>query len=255
MSSNNCCKNKSEQEDDDHDCEMNIHSIIDDIWIDILFFVNGFDFISMNQTCKYFYNLTCESSILIDHDNNINKYHGRIKEHFAIITKHQYLNIQRIISTMNDELSQQEPALEAAIQSVKRLKKRQIDEIRHLKNPPTLIKMTFEATCILSNKQYRDWREVCGHIRKPRFIYDLCRFDTTTVTSNMIEILEKKYLSNEQFTYQRVNKLSKSCGPIIQWVINQVKFARLLQYVAPMKEELVMCQHQFNQNKAKYFEK
>ena len=244
MSCNNC-KNETQQEE----YEIDIHSIIDDIWIDILFFLNGFDFISMNQTCKYFYKLTCESSV----ENS--KYHIRIKEHFAIITKHQYINIQERISTINDELAEARPALEAAIKSVQNISKKQLDCIRALKKPPMLIAMTLEAACILLKKRCRDWREIRKHMSKPCFIIDLIQFDTTTVTSKMIKILEKKHLSNEKFTYEHVNRSSRACGPIAQWVITQVKFAHLLENVEPMRKEIQMCQHQLDQNKAKYFQR
>ena len=241
----NC--NQNESHDAEYTYELDIHTIIDDIWIDIFFFLNGVDFISMNQTCKYFHHLTCESSI------KNSKYHIRTKEHFAIVTKHQYLNIQRMVLTISDKLSEIQLVSEAARSSVKGIKQSQLNDVRCFEKPPMLIQMTFETACILLNKEYGDWREIRAHIGKVDFISDLLEFDTTTVTPKMIKLLEQKYLSNEQFTYDRVNKLSKVCGPIVQWIKAQVKFAHLLHSIDTIGKELKLCKHQFNQNKQKYF--
>lgn len=233
------------------ECKINldIHLIIDDIWIDIIFFLNGFDFISINQTCKYFYKLTNESPI----ENS--KYHNRIKKHFAIIIKHEYTKIEQMSLVIDDELSEARPALEAARKSLQGIKKRQLDELRWYRNPPREVLMTFEAVCILLKKRYRDWDEIRRHIKDSRFMPNLIQFDTTTVTTKMRKRLWKNYLSNDQFTYERVNHMSKACGPIVQWVKAQVKFAHLLDSVEPMTMELEQYKHQFNQNKQKYFPK
>ena len=46
--------------------------------------------------------------------------------------------------------------------------------------------------------------------------------------------INRDYISNEEFTFERVNKASKVAGPLVLWVKAQTKFADLLDSVEPM---------------------
>lgn len=229
---------------------LNIHSIIDGIWNDILFFLNGFDFISINQTCQYFYKLTNDSSI------RNSKYHNQVKKHVAIITRNQYTKIEQMSLVIDNELSDARIQLEAACQLLQRITKTQLDELRYYGSPPPrLMLMTFEAAFILLKKRHRGWKEIRIYVRDNSFISNLIQLDAVTVPEKCRKLLEKKYFSNHEFTYERVNQISKACAPIVQWIKAQVRLSHLLDSVEPMALELKQYKHQYNQNKQKYFAK
>merc|ERR1712228_473785 len=81
------------------------------------------------------------------------------------------------------ELAEAKPALEAAQKAVSNINKKQLNEIKVLRNPPKMVDFTMRAVAVLMGKK-----------------------------------LNKEYLSNEEFTYERVNKASKVAGPLVLWV-------------------------------------
>ena len=56
--------------------------------------------------------------------------------------------------------------------------------------------------------------------------------------------MEREYLSREEFTYEKVNRASKACGPLVQWVEAQVNYSSILAKVGPLREELAALEDQ-----------
>jgi dynein heavy chain 1 len=62
--------------------------------------------------------------------------------------------------------------------------------------------------------------------------------------------MQNEYLSKEEFTYERVNRASKACGPLVQWVEAQVNYSAILDRVGPLREEVDTLEEQALQTKA-----
>ena len=62
--------------------------------------------------------------------------------------------------------------------------------------------------------------------------------------------MRNEFLSNEDFTYEKVNRASKACGPLVQWVQAQVNYSEILDRVGPLREEVGMLEEQALQTKA-----
>lgn len=48
----------------------------------------------------------------------------------------------------------------------------------------------------------------------------------------------KKYLNSPDYTFEKMNKASVACGPLVKWAIAQVSYAEMLQKVDPLRQEL-----------------
>lgn len=42
--------------------------------------------------------------------------------------------------------------------------------------------------------------------------------------------MKNKYLSNPDYTFEKVNRASQACGPMVKWAIAQVRFVNLDGY-------------------------
>jgi dynein heavy chain 1 len=45
-------------------------------------------------------------------------------------------------------------------------------------------------------------------------------------------------LSQEEFTFESINRASRACGPLVEWVIAQVGYSDILDRVAPLRKQV-----------------
>ena len=89
---------------------------------------------------------------------------------------------------METELSEAEPTLNAAKQSLAGIKKSQLDEVRSLQKPPLPVKVTMEMVCIMQGaKNVNDWGEVRKEVAKSDFIPSLLNFDPSKLSDKTIK--------------------------------------------------------------------
>ena len=60
-----------------------------------------------------------------------------------------------------------------------------------------------------------------------------------------------QYLNNPDYSYEKMNKASLACGPLIKWAIAQVSYADMLQKVDPLRAELKKNEDEMLTNKSK----
>eukprot|EP01083_Nonionella_stella_P164362 543700_1 len=118
------------------------------------------------------------------------------------------------------------------------INKKQLNEIKALRNPPKLVDFTMRAVATLMGRKIKTWKDVQKMLGKNDFIPSILKFDTNNIGNKIRKKLNKDYLSNEEFNFERVNKASKVAGPLVMWVRSQVKFAHLLDSVEPMTKEI-----------------
>eukprot|EP01083_Nonionella_stella_P096780 272139_1 len=143
--------------------------------------------------------------------------------------------MKRINKRTNDvesELAEAKPALEAAQKAVSNINKKQLNEIKSLKKPPQVVDMTMRAVGTLMGKKIKAWKDVQKMLGSNDFIPAILKFDTNKVKEKTRKKINKDFMSNPDFTFERVNKASKVAGPLVLWVKSQVKMADLLDYMA-----------------------
>ncbi len=140
------------------------------------------------------------------------------------------------------ELSEAEPALLAAKQSVQNIRKPQLDEVRALARPPNAVRLTMEMVSIMIGEKNMEWTEIRKVIRREDFIPTVVNFDPLTLHNKQVVEVQRDYLDNPELNYDAVDRASKACGPLYEWAVSQIKYATILKKVKPLRDEVERLQ-------------
>ena len=159
-------------------------------------------------------------------------------------------NIEQRKSVVMADLADAEPAVLDAQAAVSSIKRQHLQEVRAMANPPEPVKLTMESVCTVLGHKIDSWRTVQGLIRRDDFIQRIVNFDTANqMTRHVRETMKKNFLSHPSFNYETVNRASKACGPLVKWVIAQVRFSEILDRVEPLRNEVQSLEDQAEQTK------
>lgn len=149
------------------------------------------------------------------------------------------------------DLSKAEPAVLEAQQSVSGIKRQHLTEVRSMGNPPASVRLALEAVCTLLGHKVDSWKTIQAIVRREDFIGSIINYDNESqMTRNHRIKMQNDFLSKEDFTYERVNRASKACGPLVQWVEAQVNYSDILDRVGPLREEVTQLEERLLQTKA-----
>ncbi|WVR09001.1 hypothetical protein IAU60_006061 [Kwoniella sp. DSM 27419] len=160
----------------------------------------------------------------------------------ALVQQDEY--IQQRQEIVREDLALAEPAVLEALAAVGNIKKQHLAEVRSMANPPEAVKLAMESACSVLGHQIDSWRAVQAVIRRDDFIYSIQNFDTTKMTKYLRDRMMRDYIDKPAFNYETVNRASRACGPLVQWVIAQVRFSEILDKVAPLREEVASLERQ-----------
>ncbi|XP_052769398.1 cytoplasmic dynein 1 heavy chain 1-like isoform X2 [Mya arenaria] len=163
----------------------------------------------------------------------------------------QTLVIQDKQVFVKEDLDKVEPAVIEAQQAVKSIKKQHLAEIRAMPTPPPLVKVALEAIIMMLGKSDTDWKGIRSAIMGDNFISSIVNFRTDDITDAIRDKMKNKYLSNPDFNYEKVNRASLACGPMVKWAIAQINYADMLKRVEPLRNELGALESQAEENKLK----
>ncbi|XP_049810823.1 dynein heavy chain, cytoplasmic isoform X2 [Schistocerca nitens] len=150
------------------------------------------------------------------------------------------------------DLAQVEPAVIDAQQAVKSIRRQHLVEVRSMANPPVLVKLALESICLLLGENASDWKSIRAVIMRDNFINSIVsNFSTEDITDDVREKMKAKYLSNPDYNFEKVNRASMACGPMVKWAIAQINYADMLKRVEPLREELSSLEKQADENKKK----
>jgi hypothetical protein len=63
--------------------------------------------------------------------------------------------------------------------------------------------------------------------------------------------MNAKYIKNPDYTYEKVNRASAACGPLVKWCLAQLEYANMLNKVEPLRNELKRLENEAEANKLK----
>lgn len=150
-----------------------------------------------------------------------------------------------------DDLAKAEPAVEEAKASVSSIKRQHLTEVRSMSSPPQGVKLALEAVCTLIGHKVPDWKSIQAVVRKDDFIVSIINFSNEkAMTKSVRTKMRNEFLSNPEFTFEKVNRASKACGPLVQWVSAQVNYAEILDRVGPLRQEVTQLEDQALQTQA-----
>ena len=136
------------------------------------------------------------------------------------------------------DLLRAEPALIEAKQAVDQIKKKNLDEVRALPNPPLMIKMTMECVTYMLSGKKKDWAAIRKSLAESGFIPSILNFNTDSLTERIRQTVRKDYMSDPKFTYDAVDRASKACGPLYKWIDAQVNYSEIKDRVEPLRREV-----------------
>jgi dynein heavy chain 1 len=175
----------------------------------------------------------------------------KISEEVQVALKKQDKEISERAEIVKEDLANAEPAVEEARKSVSNIKKNHLQEVRSMARPPTGVRLAVEAVCVLLGHKVSDWASIIAVTRRDDFIASIVNFDNERqMTKSVRNKMRVEFLSKEEFTYERANRASKACGPLVQWVEAQVNFADILERVGPLQEEVRQLEDDALQTKA-----
>ncbi|KAF9454965.1 dynein heavy chain [Macrolepiota fuliginosa MF-IS2] len=153
-------------------------------------------------------------------------------------------NIAERRAVVMADLADAEPAVLDAQAAVSSIKRQHLQEVRAMANPPEAVKVAMESVCTILGHKIDSWRTVQGIIRRDDFIQRIVNFDTNTLTKGLRETMKRDFLSRPTYRFETVNHASKACGPLVKWVIAQVRFSEILDKVEPLRNEVQSLENQ-----------
>lgn len=191
---------------------------------------------------------------MVKDQNEAEKQKVQSQEIQAALEKQTIQIAQKREDVMAD-LAQVEPAVLDAQQAVKSIRKQHLVEIRSMANPPALVKVALESICLLLGESASDWKSIRAVIMRENFINSIVtNFSTESITDDVREKMKSKYLTNPDYNFEKVNRASMACGPMVKWAVAQINYADMLKRVEPLRDELRSLEVQTEENKRKYEE-
>lgn len=150
-----------------------------------------------------------------------------------------------------EDLSKVEPAVKEAQQAVQSIKKQNLIEVRSMTNPPAPVKLAMESICLLLGEPSNDWKSVRSMIVGENFISTIVNFNSENLSDNIRRQMREKYLKNPDYTYEKINRASSACGPLVKWACAQLNYADMVRQIEPLRNELKSLEAEASVNKRK----
>ena len=160
------------------------------------------------------------------------------------------------------DLDEALPALDAAVQCLKDLKKKDIDEVKALQNPPGGVRLTIEVTChyfvippIKKNDPNNPGQKIEDYFEAGKkglladankFLKSLQDFDKDHIPDKVIKKVEP-YMKDPDFTPEKIKQASVACTAICMWSHAMYKYHFVALGVAPKKAKLAAAQAELDE--------
>uniref|UniRef100_A0A914WXS1 AAA+ ATPase domain-containing protein n=1 Tax=Plectus sambesii TaxID=2011161 RepID=A0A914WXS1_9BILA len=159
--------------------------------------------------------------------------------------------IEEKTKTVQEDLAQVEPAVIEAQTAVKGIRKQQLVEVRSMAQPPPGVKLALESICLLLGENVgTDWKGVRSVIVKEDFMPRILGFDTDQITPAILSAMQK-YQQNPDWDFEKINRASQACGPMVKWAKAQLLYSDMLHKVEPLRNELIRLEKDASTAKAK----
>lgn len=173
---------------------------------------------------------------------------GEQKKQASIELQAELAAQEKEVATRHDavlrQLAEAEPAVLDAQTAVSGINKQHLSEVRSMGNPPSPVKSTMESVCMLLGHKVDSWKSVQQVLRREDFISSVVRLDTSSISRSTKDQLQNDFLTRPDYNYDTINRASKACGPLANWVIAQVHYADILERIGPLRAEVASLEAQ-----------
>ncbi|XP_043255150.1 dynein axonemal heavy chain 7-like [Colletes gigas] len=155
------------------------------------------------------------------------------------------------------------PILEDAVAALNTLKPTDITLVKAMKNPPDTVKLVMAAICVMldvppdkpidpvTGKKFTDYwgpsKRILGDMN---FLQNLKDYDKDNISLNIMQIIKKTYMTDNNFKPHVVAKASSAAEGLCKWVRAMVSYDEVAKAVAPKKEKLSTAQTECNEAEA-----
>ncbi|XP_073507678.1 dynein axonemal heavy chain 3-like [Phyllobates terribilis] len=160
------------------------------------------------------------------------------------------LEAKAIKEECEQKLSIAIPALNAAIAALDTLKASDITLLKTMQNPPSGVRLTLAAICILkgikpekrtdqSGKIIDDfWPSSKKMLGDMKFLDSLKEFDKDNIPSKVIAQIRRDFISNPEFQPAVIKNVSSACEGLCSWVRAIEVYDKVAKIVAPKRQRL-----------------
>ena len=133
-----------------------------------------------------------------------------------------------------DDLAKAIPALEAAAEALKNLRKEDITEIKAFAKPPAAVQKVCECVQILKKEKEISWAGAKLMLGAGDFLKSLQQYDKDAITDRMIKDL-RVYTKEKNFDPEAVTVVSKAGGGLLTWVFAMINYNAVARTVNPKR--------------------
>ncbi|XP_018409373.1 PREDICTED: dynein heavy chain 3, axonemal-like [Nanorana parkeri] len=160
------------------------------------------------------------------------------------------LEAKAIKDECEQKLSVAIPAFNAAIAALDTLKASDIALLKTMQNPPSGVRLTLSAICILkgikpdkkgdpSGKSADDyWPASKKMLGDMKFLDSLKEFDKDNIPPKVIAQIRKDFISNPEFQPAVIKNVSSACEGLCSWVRAIEVYDKVAKIVAPKRQKL-----------------
>jgi dynein heavy chain len=161
--------------------------------------------------------------------------------------------VSTLTAQADAELREALPAVEKALEALKKLKPEQFVEMKALANPPEAVRTTFTVVCIMFRekpvkkndpnilgKKIDDYWETSRSVllKNPKKMFeDLTGYPRDSITQDLINKIEP-FINSADFTPDVINTGSQACKPICEWAHAMYKYYHVRLRVKPLQDKV-----------------
>eukprot|EP00117_Sycon_ciliatum_P019779 scpid3161/ scgid17821/ Dynein heavy chain 2, axonemal; Axonemal beta dynein heavy chain 2; Ciliary dynein heavy chain 2 len=140
------------------------------------------------------------------------------------------------------DLKRVEPALIAAEESLEKLDKKYIAEIKSFPSPPAEVEMVMYAVMVILGRD-ATWLTVKKELADPQFVKKIKEYDKDKISSGILKKIER-YTKKEEFDPVFIQKKSEAAGALCIWVRSMEDYAKALKVVGPKRQRKLFAEEQ-----------
>lgn len=157
------------------------------------------------------------------------------------------------------KLAEAIPKLEEANAALQTLTSQDVTLLRSMRNPPNGVRIVMEAVCIMKDVKPERvqnpngvgiiedyWTSSKKILTDIRFLDSLINFDKDNIPPRIIQKIQERILTNEEFDPERVKSASSACEGMCKWISALVEYDKVIKVVAPKRAALQEAEANYN---------
>lgn len=157
------------------------------------------------------------------------------------------------------KLSEAIPKLEEANAALGTLTTKDIMLVKSMNSPPMGVRIVMEGICILKDVKPERlpnptgvgviedyWISSKKLLNDMKFLDSLVNFDKDNIQPRIIQKLQERILTNENFDLEKVRAASVACEGMCKWIGAMVEYDKVIKVVAPKRAALEEAQANYN---------